>query len=194
MRVFIAVLVLIFSFQSWTKADDIRDFQIEGMSIGDSLLDYYSEEDINNNKYYAYRLKEYYQTYFILPNSDEYTQIQFNIKDGDDDFIIASLEGVIHPITFSKCKKKKKIIEKEIVATLPNLKVIYGEEKPMYNEPATKTITTNFLFNKTFLDGGAIRILCVDRSKKIEEEKGWVDTLRVVINSKEFNIFIDKNR
>jgi len=48
MRVFIAVLVLIFSFQSWTKADDIRDFEIEGISIGDSLLDYFTEEEINN--------------------------------------------------------------------------------------------------------------------------------------------------
>jgi len=46
MRVFIAVIVLIFSLQSWTKADDIRDFQIEGISIGDSLLDYFSEEEI----------------------------------------------------------------------------------------------------------------------------------------------------
>ena len=40
MRIFFTVLVLIFGFQSWTKADDIRDFEIEGISIGDSLLDY----------------------------------------------------------------------------------------------------------------------------------------------------------
>ena len=52
MRVFIAVLVLIFSFQSWTKADDIRDFEIEGMSIGDSLLDYFSEEEIKRSERY----------------------------------------------------------------------------------------------------------------------------------------------
>ena len=52
MRVFIAVLVLIFSFQTWTKADDIRDFQIEGMTIGDSLLDYVSEGEITKKKYY----------------------------------------------------------------------------------------------------------------------------------------------
>ena len=45
MRVFIAVLVLIFSLQSLTKADDIRDFQIEGISIGDSLLDYFSKNE-----------------------------------------------------------------------------------------------------------------------------------------------------
>ena len=50
MRAFIIVLVLIFSLQSWTKADDIKDFEIEGISIGDSLLDYFSEEEINNAK------------------------------------------------------------------------------------------------------------------------------------------------
>ena len=43
MRVFIIVLVLIFSLQSWTKADDISDFEIEGMSIGDSLLKKFSK-------------------------------------------------------------------------------------------------------------------------------------------------------
>ena len=56
MRIFLTVLILIFSLQSWTKADDIRDFEIEGISIGDSLLDYYSKEDIEsrikNNPYY----------------------------------------------------------------------------------------------------------------------------------------------
>ena len=47
MRVFIAVLVLIFSLQTPSQADDIRDFQIEGMSVGDSLLDHFTEEEIN---------------------------------------------------------------------------------------------------------------------------------------------------
>ena len=29
-----------------SQADDISEFEIEGMSIGDSLLDYFSEEEI----------------------------------------------------------------------------------------------------------------------------------------------------
>ena len=49
MRLFITVFILIFSLQSWTKADDIRDFQIEGMSVGDSLLDYFSKDEIEKN-------------------------------------------------------------------------------------------------------------------------------------------------
>ena len=52
MKVFIAVLVLIFSLQSWTKADDISDLEIEGMSIGDSLLKYVSENEIKKKYNY----------------------------------------------------------------------------------------------------------------------------------------------
>ena len=48
MRVFIAVLLLILNFQSWTKAGDISEFEIEGMSVGDSLLDYMTVGEINN--------------------------------------------------------------------------------------------------------------------------------------------------
>ena len=40
LRVFISIIILIFSFQSLTKADDIKDFQIEGISIADTLLKY----------------------------------------------------------------------------------------------------------------------------------------------------------
>ena len=64
MRVFIIVLFLIFSLQTWIKADDISDFQIEGMSIGDSLLDHFTEEEINKSLINDY------------PNSDKYKRVQ----------------------------------------------------------------------------------------------------------------------
>ena len=38
---FLLILILTFSFQSLTKADDIRDFEIEGMSIGDSAIRFF---------------------------------------------------------------------------------------------------------------------------------------------------------
>ena len=50
MRSFLIVLILIFGFQSWTKADDIREIEIEGMKIGDSLLDFFSEKEIKKNQ------------------------------------------------------------------------------------------------------------------------------------------------
>ena len=46
MKIFLSILILIFSQQSWTKADDISDFQIQGISLGDSVLNYYTEKQI----------------------------------------------------------------------------------------------------------------------------------------------------
>ena len=44
----IVVIGLMF-ISSPSKADDISDFEIEGMSIGDSALDYFSESEIIKN-------------------------------------------------------------------------------------------------------------------------------------------------
>ena len=48
MKILLTLLVMLFS--SSVFADDISDFQIEGISIGDSLLNYFSEEKIINSK------------------------------------------------------------------------------------------------------------------------------------------------
>ena len=46
MKKFLATLILILTLQTSSWADDIRDFQIEGMSVGDSLLDYFDESEM----------------------------------------------------------------------------------------------------------------------------------------------------
>ena len=43
MKILLKFLVLLIFFQSSTIADDISEFEIEGMSIGDSALKYFSE-------------------------------------------------------------------------------------------------------------------------------------------------------
>ena len=46
MKKLLLILILTLSFQSWTKADDISDFEIEGMSIGDSLLELFTKKEL----------------------------------------------------------------------------------------------------------------------------------------------------
>ena len=59
MRVLTAFTIIFFTFISWTKADDIKDFEIEGMSIGDSALDFFSEKHIKRNEQdYNYESKK----------------------------------------------------------------------------------------------------------------------------------------
>ena len=57
MRSLIGIFILIFSLKSWCLADDIKDFQIEGMNIGDSLLNYYDKKEIQT----AYDNATYYK-------------------------------------------------------------------------------------------------------------------------------------
>ena len=113
MRVFIAVLVLIFSFQSWTKADDIRDFEIEGISLGDSLLDHLSEEEIKKNtvKYEDSSDDITYKTveigrYDTSLNFNLYDDLIFAYKNKDNKFIIVSLNGAKNFENREDCYKK----------------------------------------------------------------------------------------
>ena len=48
MKKFLGILVLGLFIITPSWADDISDFEIEGMSVGDSLLDYFSESKIKN--------------------------------------------------------------------------------------------------------------------------------------------------
>ena len=47
MKALLTLFVLFFS--SSVVADDISDFEIEGMSIGDSALEYFTEKHIKKN-------------------------------------------------------------------------------------------------------------------------------------------------
>ena len=76
MKILLTLFVLLFS--SSVVAEDISDFQIEGMSVGDSLLDYFSEQQIiNNNKNYTFTNN----MYIMMLSSDKNSQI--NIKKFD---------------------------------------------------------------------------------------------------------------
>ena len=84
-KLFIIIIIFI-NFQSWTKADDIRDFQIEGMSIGDSALDYFTKEQIKKALYS--KSKKFARSEHNLENSKNYDNFRFHYKTKDKKIII----------------------------------------------------------------------------------------------------------
>ena len=78
--------MVFFSFSAPSFADDISDFQIEGMSIGDSLLDFMDKNKIDKfKKTYHYATKEYYQISFPA-KSGVYETIGIDLKNNDGKF------------------------------------------------------------------------------------------------------------
>ena len=76
------ILIITFGFQSWTNADDIKEFEIEGMSIGDSLLDYFNLDEIKDFDKISYPDKKYIfvnlENYFVVIESRDDKSIDEN--------------------------------------------------------------------------------------------------------------------
>ena len=115
MKTFLSILVLILCFQSFTKADDIEDFEIEGISIGDSLLKKFSSNDIIDkikNQKQHYKNNEFLLISFSI-ESRQYDALRFHIKRNDKDYLVYHIGGY-KLLDFNQCNNTKNKISDEL--------------------------------------------------------------------------------
>ena len=179
MNKLLLILVLTISLQSLSKADDIRDFQIEGMSIGDSLLDFFSKSEIDSFKKYYYKgNKKYFRLNIgkLNSNFNEYERIDFELKNNDKNFKLEAINGTFdYKKNIEECYSRMKKIVREISSSLEKSKTrSYVFEYP---DNGGKSDITDFVYST-----GVIRVWCTNYSKK-KEETGYADHLGVVIQS-----------
>ena len=181
MRVLLSVLILIFSLQSWTKADDISEFEIEGMSVGDSLLDYFSEEEIKVQ--FPYNKKTFGGVVLHNKSYEIFDNVQYHVKKGDKTYKIHALEGLIFFYDNIKdCYPKKKQIVNDIKHLFSNSE-IQNRKSNHYLDKTGKSKVDETIF---WIDSGeSIRIGCYDWSKEFT----YGDKLTVAILSKEITKF-----
>ena len=200
MRVFIAAIILIFSFQSLVKADDIRDFQIEGISIGDSLLDYFDKELIETEKYnkrsIMYKNNEYVQigasykkNYTLRVDPNTYDDLSIVLKTNDDSYKIFLIGGRIFCKDINVCKSKKNEIESELKNLFGKIAKINKKDKKHAADPTGNSKTFNTYFN--FNSGDYIAVSVYDWNKTFKDEgRTFPDNLKVSIISSEFENFL----
>ena len=190
-KLFLIVLVLIFSLQSLTKADDIREFEIEGMSIGDSALDYFKNSDF----------KTFYEQYY--PGSDEYLGVEIpqhlskieysnydsitlNWKKNDNSMKIVAISGIkLFPNNLDGCLRERDFIASEIKGILDDFK-----EERYTMDFGDMHDSISYAIDLKIKDG-SIRIWCTDWDEKSEKENDWEDDLNVSIDTKEFIYWVD---
>ena len=167
MKRLLLILILTFSFQTFTKADDISDFEIEGMSIGDSALDFFSKKEIKDNKW-EYPDKKFYRVqndgydFFKI-----YDAIDLHYKSNDSKYIIHSISGILfYTNNIEKCYSKMDQIIKEINNTFSKKVTMSDKVTFKHSNPKNidgKSIVTQVSF--TFPNGDDIDIACYDYSK-----------------------------
>ena len=193
MKTLLTFFILFFSYS--VVAEDISDFEIEGISIGDSLLDHFSEEEIikeiEENKYmyenleqgrfgevYKYEGLETYDYISFLVKIDLGSKFISKKNKRDNKFIIQNIRGKINfNDDIRGCKKQQNEIVKEFSAIFKNVKKIeqsWNDEEGKYNK-------VDFIFPS----GGRIKVQCKDWKESITNEYGYKDGLDVVIRTDE---------
>jgi hypothetical protein len=192
------ILFLVISFNSASNANELKEFEIGGFSLGESLLDYFDKSDIKNElkSEYTYFYKE--NKYAVLGVGDgvdynlsmkfeNYDELALTVRPDDKKFIIYSVSGDI----FCKDNIKKCLSQqKEIVSELEDFLGLEFEswEKPHSVDPSGKSMV--YGYNITYADGSDIAVDVYQWSDKMKQENNFPDTLQVSISTKEFSNFL----
>jgi len=206
MRVLTAITIIFFTFISLTKADDISEFEIEGMSVGDSLLNYFTEKEIKlfinspnsmaykDNKYVAVTTHASYDKFSTPPDNDPYADTKDNydyvgviFRPEDKKYIIYEISAYLNfPNDFEGCKNKKDEIVSSISSSFNNIEK-ETETSPHNYDKSGESISYDTWF---YFDNGYVSAHCENWSEKLTKENGWDDKLKVRIIDKKFMNFL----
>ena len=163
-------------------ADDIRDFEIEGMSLGDSALNYFTKSDIDKSveKMPQYPNDEYKIAYIQKSkkyNFENYQGITFYFKKNDKSYTIAGIVASnYYPNDFQNCLNDLKKMRKDIIL-----------------EFDTFGTTTMHGVVYDLAKNGFSQIVCYDWSKEISKIQGRIDELTIGISNKEYGEWLEIN-
>ena len=190
MKRLLLILILTFYFQALTKADEINDFEISGISIGDSALDFLTKSQIEKIKIndpqngYLYNVKDFYAlTFFDIKDLNNYDSIQIHFKNKDKKYLIYGLAGLKE---FRNNIHECPILMKKIALTLDE--VLSSAKKEIY-ERYEHSSKMGFLetYWYAYNNDANIVLSCEDWNQETE----IVDTLALSINSSELQEFFD---
>jgi len=190
MKKILLIIILTLSFQSLTlsaKADDIRDFQIEGITIGDSLLNFFTEDELINqfkgNIYNYPNSNRIFESQLPLLDTDIYDEIQVSLIDNDKKYIVQNINGTIYfGRNFDQCLQKKTIIENDISTLFSIKKTTEEANHPGDTSGRSPAIASWY----TFLTNDHVGIVCTN----FHEDTGLEVSLKVLISSIQYNDFL----
>ena len=178
-RLSLYLFLIFFTLQTPSLADDIRDFQIEGMSVGGSLLEYMSQTEITNNHVNMYHPK----SKFIVinyPKTNIYEYLYIYVKRNDENYKIHLLRGMNQVKNKSSCLKNKKEIVQVLKSLFTNATFHETKQNHYYYKKAKQYIS-QFEFGKEGKYSDGARVECLIISKEEQKKYNIFSTLEVII-------------
>ena len=199
MKKLLGIVFLALLLSTSAHTDNIKDYKIENISIGDSALDYFNEKELENGEldWFNYSYKEYATS--LVVGKDIYDWLKISYKSDDDKFKIEGLVGIIvkknydeiecneeldsAALNISELFKNTKRSKKKLYKVEYNSRKVFQEA----NQSGKSTATSiSFDFN----DRGKIILSCYDMDKETNEidspikDINQFDTFRIDVRSK----------
>jgi len=185
MKRLLLILILIFSFQTLSRADDIGDFEIEGISIGDSLLNFLTIDEIKNTTYPVIRGGKEFNEYHKVPLaniSDTYDRIFLFYKKDDPNMHIQAVVGRnYYADNIDRCYDLQKIIVKELETIFTESEKDYKGKKKLSGFPNGESYKYDISFY--LINGSVVHTACYDFSIKDTQSR---DRLSIGMYSKSY--------
>ena len=140
----IITLTFIFSYQSSIKAEDIKDYEIVGISIRDNIEKFLSKSQIKSFKKSVFKNEKFITLQFdaSVLNSDQYEMIEINYQ--NPNLIVESIAGIINFKDVKKCYKQQDKIISEMRDVFLNNSDIKFISKETFEHLADKTGKSTF--------------------------------------------------
>ena len=196
------LLVILFSFFLLSSpsvfAEDISDFSIEGMSIGDSLLDYMTEEEIlkeieltkdwysylnEPNKYVEVYLFKDFLTYDMLSFFIRNNSTNKYMSNKNEKYTILSISAMIsYEEDFDNCIVKRDEIAETLSGMFPDAQK-RSYSRAHRGEPSGKSIldAINYLLDS----GETVDIQCVNFEETWRIKNNQTEGISLGVDSKE---------
>ena len=158
------------------------------MSVGDSLLNYFSEDEINSwEKAFYPRSNKFVRLIPPKISSDTSDGYEIHIKKNDKKYIISSIKsGKFFLNEIDNCKKFKKKIVADITPLFNNITPENYESIYRYSEEDDSKVKSTAFATSFEIKNGKIRLWCVNWTKIMEDKRGWGDNFAISASSKDF--------
>tara|TARA_B100000902_G_scaffold118429_1_gene118990 strand:+ start:292 stop:888 length:597 start_codon:yes stop_codon:yes gene_type:complete len=193
-KIFTFIFFFVFSLQPYSFANDISEYQIEGISVGDSLLEYMSREEIESNLSFVYQdldknIGKNVAQISYNKNLKIYDEIHLDFKTTDNIFEIIALNGILfYKDNVNECYQKQLQLVEELKLVFEGVEVKKDgpSNHPGYPNGEIKYLRYAFFINEN--EYSNLEVFCYD----IVEELKKTDRLTLNLKSKEFNDYADK--
>ena len=186
MKLFLSAILIIFSLQTISKSDDIKEFEIEGISLYESALNHFTVNELQADTVKNYKSNRY-TTSNIYDGLEMYDYIQISYKTTDRKYVIQDISAAKN-IKYKECLSQLDQVESDISSIYENSSKISNDGKSTYDHPVDKSGQSKVTDIAWYFNTGDVIVAqCYNWQSDYGKKNNFKDSLTIAISNKDID-------